>query len=114
MSAARTLFDPEPKPAKRATVPILTCPVCRIRFRIYGEIPLGEFWTCGAQECIRLLALDTLKPLALTCACPQRPYPHEVSIHTKLRGEGRRNRWPWALALSSRLEPSTETEMSSK
>ena len=50
--------------------------------------------------------------VALTCCCPQRSYPHELSIHFDLRSESynpaRRFRWPWALCLSERGEPSAE------
>ena len=48
----------------------------------------------------------------LNCSCPQRPYPHELSIHSRVRDEygnpKLRNRWPWSLCLSPREEPSTE------
>lgn len=42
------------------------------------------------------------------CPCPQRPYPHELSAHSQLRYEGNRDRWPWSLMLSPRVEPSTD------
>lgn len=55
---------------------------------------------------------EILIPLA--CSCAQRRYPHELAVHTKLRSESFnpefRNRWPWSLMLSSRVEPSTERE----
>jgi len=48
----------------------------------------------------------------LACACPQRDYPHDLSIHAELRAESyhpqRRFRWPWSLVLAERVEPSTE------
>ena len=60
----------------------------------------------------------------LLCSCDQRPYPHELSVHAKLRSERPGiysdfydfavqfappgMRWPWALKLSPREEPSTE------
>lgn len=38
----------------------------------------------------------------LTCRCPQRFYPHEISIHSNLMRESYnpqlRSRWPWSLA----------------
>lgn len=44
--------------------------------------------------------------MPLTCRCPQRSYPHEVSVHATLRtdwaawGAGQdKNRWPWSLRL---------------
>jgi hypothetical protein len=75
------------------------------------------------------------RPLILVeplCACPQRPYPHELTVHANIRREtpgkyivwaGRKSdpffdevvtfasdamRWPWSLMLSQREEPSTE------
>jgi hypothetical protein len=65
----------------------------------------------------------------LSCRCPQRLYPHELSVHGKLRSESPgtyeiyggdsirfapkevKLKWPWTLCASSRLEPSTEREM---
>ena len=48
----------------------------------------------------------------LLCRCPQRDYPHELSVHSELRSEWwayKRNlTWPWSLMLSRREEPSTE------
>lgn len=48
----------------------------------------------------------------LLCCCPQRDYPHELSVHRDLRSEWwahKRNlAWPWSLMLSRREEPSTE------
>jgi len=60
----------------------------------------------------------------LLCPCPQRPYPHELSVHEKLRLESPGTYtvygdesirfaspgmcWPWSLKLASRIEMSTE------
>ena len=48
----------------------------------------------------------------LLCTCPQRSYPHELSVHSDIRSEWyayKKNlRWPWSLMLSQREEPSTE------
>lgn len=48
----------------------------------------------------------------LLCPCPQRLYPHELSVHTQLKSESynpqNRFRWPWSLLLAERVEPSTE------
>jgi len=62
----------------------------------------------------------------LLCSCCQRPYPHELSVHAKLRSEHPGTytdfydlpvrfaesgaRWPWSLKLSRREEPSTERQ----
>lgn len=64
----------------------------------------------------------------LLCSCDQRPYPHELSVHAKLRSERPGTysdfydslvqfappemRWPWSLKLSPREEPSTERHFS--
>jgi hypothetical protein len=42
----------------------------------------------------------------LICNCPQRPWPHEVFIHNKMRSEfwNRRFEWPWSLCLSTEKE----------
>jgi hypothetical protein len=51
----------------------------------------------------------------LRCPCPQRPFPHELSIHFGLRQEAYnpqfKFRWPWSLCASERLEPSAEKEV---
>lgn len=48
----------------------------------------------------------------LMCRCPQREYPHDLSIHGLIRSEWwskeRRTQWPWSLMASLREEPSTE------
>ena len=48
----------------------------------------------------------------LLCSCPQRDYPHDLSVHANLRAEWWAHRkdpfWPWSLMLSPREEPSTE------
>jgi hypothetical protein len=50
----------------------------------------------------------------LMCSCPQRDYPHELSIHAQLKSESYnpklRTQWPWSLLLSRREEPSTERQ----
>lgn len=68
----------------------------------------------------------------LLCTCPQRPHPHELSVHFRVRHEkpgtysvwdGKQEslvefadaemRWPWSLKWSSREEPSTERKAAS-
>lgn len=50
--------------------------------------------------------------LPLLCFCAQREFPHELSVHWRLRVESfnpdYRRMWPWSLMLSDRVEPSTE------
>ena len=110
----------KPKP-KFSSDRVHTCKACGRKFVIYGEgkeasLPV-ERETCGNQECI--LALARLEARfgesPLLCRCPQRSYPHELSIHQELRGESYnpklRFRWPWSLMLSKRQEPSTERKV---
>lgn len=47
-----------------------------------------------------------LEIVSLMCACLQRPYPHELSVHNRLRIEGSRDRWPWSLMRSEKAEES--------
>lgn len=51
----------------------------------------------------------------LLCRCPQRPYPHELSVHRELRSEWWAHKrdlaWPWSLMASLREEPSTERKV---
>ena len=89
--------------------PVFTCSECGSRFVVYGEFNAIELRTCGEQACILSLSRRTMTALPIFCSCPQRRWPHEVSVHRKLRSEGNRHRWPWSLALAARLEPSTET-----
>jgi hypothetical protein len=50
--------------------------------------------------------------VAPLCNCPQRDYPHDLSVHELIRSEwwakDKRQKWPWSLMLSPREEPSTE------
>src|SRR5580698_7752973 len=50
----------------------------------------------------------------LLCRCPQRDYPHELSVHSLIRSEWwkkeLRGSWPWSLMASVREEPSTERQ----
>ena len=63
----------------------------------------------------------------LMCSCSQRPYPHELSVHTRIRSEkpgvytdfydsvvrfaSGEMRCPWSLCLGVRLEMSTERKV---
>lgn len=51
----------------------------------------------------------------LLCRCPQREYPHELSVHAEIRSEWwaykRKLCWPWSLIASVREEPSTERKV---
>lgn len=105
-----------PKP-KFAPERIHTCRACGDRFVIWGEnrepaLP-GELRTCGKQECIVALAKRDAFDVPVLCCCPQRDWPHELKVHSLIRGEWHwpkelRTQWPWSLMASVREEPSTE------
>lgn len=88
------------------------CVVCGISFIVFGADKAMTFDTCGRQECLLRYARRFGFEVALLCPCPQRPYPHELSIHTQTRQESYNPKlkfvWPWSLCLSRREEPSTE------
>jgi len=91
-------FPPAPVPAPRG--PIYTCRECGGRFVIYGQHFEIERHTCGSPACILALSRRQTVSLPVVCRCPQRPWPHEISVHAQLRYEGPRTRWPWTLARS--------------
>jgi hypothetical protein len=91
------------------------CCECRTPMVEYGDHVPGAADLCDSQQCLLAHARREINLQPLRCSCPQRPYGHDVSIHTKLRRESyfvgeRRFTWPWSLVLADRLEPSTETE----
>lgn len=90
------------------------CVVCGVPFTVLGADKAQIFDTCGSEECLLHYARRNPSPVPLMCNCIQRPYAHDVAIHALLRTEAYnpklRNRWPWSLCLSPRLEPSTERE----
>lgn len=92
--------------------PIYICRECGTRFVIYGEVVGVERQTCGSQDCILAASRREAATFPSNCRCPQRSYPHELSVHKYLRSEAYsprlRWRWPWSLTLSKRLEPGTE------
>jgi hypothetical protein len=91
-----------------------TCFNCGTRFVIYGQTTPGERTVCDKPECLLALAHRDAEKIVvpLLCRCPQREYPHELSIHAELKQEAfnpkLRDRWPWSLMRSRRVEPSTE------
>jgi hypothetical protein len=86
--------------------------VCGVPFTVLNADPKMIFATCGSAECLLHFARHDSEPLAVRCPCPQRPFPHELSIHFGLRQEAYnpqfKFRWPWSLCASERLEPSAE------
>lgn len=93
--------------------PVYHCVVCGRDFVVYGDVTHpGERRTCDSARCILHLARRDPLPAPLLCTCPQRPWPHELTVHQALRRESYdprlRGRWPWSLAHSDRLELSAE------
>jgi hypothetical protein len=102
---------PEPKPGLQFHCD-RHCVVCGRPFTILGANGQEVFSTCGSAECVLHFASHGNAAAPLLCRCPQREYPHELSIHFDLRTEAfspkLRHSWPWSLKLSPRLEMSTE------
>jgi hypothetical protein len=76
----------------------------------------GTEFVTVSQATARYLFSEPRPYLApLVCTCPQRPYPHELSVHAELRAEWwpyrHAPKWPWSLMLSVREEPSTERKV---
>jgi len=88
------------------------CVVCGVPFTVIGADKSMVFHTCGQEACMLHYARRFGFPAPLLCRCPQRPYPHELSVHAELRSEWWAHkkdlRWPWSLMASVREEPSTE------
>jgi hypothetical protein len=91
------------------------CVVCGVSFTVLGADKAMRFDTCGSEACLLHYARRFGFEISVMCSCPQRPYPHELSVHTLIRSEWwnreRRSKWPWSLMLSQREEPSTERKM---
>lgn len=103
-------FAPKPTTQRGRT---FHCVVCGAGIVVYGEAALAaNYRTCGSQDCILHLARHDAPEVGIICPCRQRPYPHDLKVHELLRSESYspklRLRWPWSLALSARIEPSTE------
>jgi hypothetical protein len=108
-------FASAPKPAMgKAWEDVRKCVVCGTRFVIYSET-FKDTKTCSSG-CMLILAMKEAAKLEVSCPCAQRSYPHELRIHTELRGESYNPKhkftWPWSLMLSQREEPSTERKQS--
>ena len=97
----------QPKPKR---MPTYHCVVCGAAFEVYGAEGRLVFATCGAQACLEHYARRWASAVPVLCSCPQRPYPHELSIHTLIRSEwwAHKGVWPWSLMQSVREEPSCE------
>lgn len=64
------------------------------------------------KECAAATAAYTPGPpidVPPMCTCPQRSYPHELSVHADLRSESfnprLRQRWPWVLCYGENMGP---------
>jgi hypothetical protein len=106
----------QPKPRTRPQ-PLHHCVVCGRGFIIFGDPAHPIPRTCGEQECVlHLCRHNTPEFLPIVCPCRQRPYPHELAIHTQIASESfnpkLRFRYPWSLMLSPRVELSTERKQS--
>lgn len=92
------------------------CVVCGVPFTVLGADKSMIFDTCGSAECLQHFASHHGFAVPVLCRCPQRDYPHELRVHSEIRGEWfayrRRPQWPWSLMLSLREEPSTERKVS--
>ena len=103
---------PKPAPVLASKARYFTCEECGGKFVVYGERVPGERNVCDAQECLLAMCRRDNPDIPLLCPCSQRSYPHELHIHHQLRSESYnpklKYRWPWVLALSERLEMSTE------
>lgn len=104
-------FAPKAKPELAR---VFHCVVCGSLFKYFAPLNHPVPQTCGEQACLVHFGSHSAEPSPLRCSCPQRPYAHDVSIHTKLRGESYnpkvRYTYPWSLCLAERVEPSTERE----
>jgi hypothetical protein len=107
------LAQPKPQPRPQ---PVHHCVVCGRGFIMYGDLAHPIPRTCGSQECVLHLSRREAAPVPLLCSCPQRPYAHELLIHTQTASESYnpkfKYRYPWSLMLSRREEPSTERRQS--
>lgn len=102
---------PPPKPAVKSAAIRYHCVVCGRHMISYGEHAYTPS-ICDSEDCLLHWAIRTAPALTPLCSCPQREYPHELSVHRELKSESynpaNRFRWPWSLVLSAREEPSTE------
>jgi len=100
---------PAPPAQKHDARDIRVCSECGTRFVVYGEFVREEARTCGSQACILARVSRDIAPIPLACSCPQRPYPHELSVHAELRSESfnprLRQRWPWVLCAGENVGP---------
>lgn len=94
MSAGLVLSPPEPK----------------------RELPQAEWVRLTPDEFSEMYISEHKNEFAvespLLCTCPQRDFPHELSVHENLWREAfnpeLKKFWPWSLMLSPRVELSTE------
>lgn len=89
------------------------CIVCGAGFQFFADHAHPMPRTCGSRDCLmELLRRESPAQQPLLCRCPQRPFPHELSLHKLLRRESfnprHRYKWPWSLCLSDQVEMSAE------
>jgi len=106
-----------PKPSKALEFPgphYYRCVICGTKMIEYGDPAHPHSTICDKPECGAEFCRRHPMETPLLCACPQRPYAHDLSIHKLLRSESyhpqRRFVYPWSLCMSERRELSTERE----
>ena len=66
------------------------------------------FNTCGSQECLLHFARHEATKVPLYCRCPQRHYPHELTVHKHIESYDAKGkilmRWPWSLRFAPNME----------
>lgn|GEM_PF-5232506 len=91
------------------------CVICQRPTVVYGERIPGSKELCASPNCLLIFCARETVAIPLACPCRQRPYAHDLSVHLELRHESYnpalRHVWPWSLRLSSRIQPSAETEI---
>jgi hypothetical protein len=96
------------------------CIVCGASFMVIGAPTGYPAATCGDQACIERYARHHTTAIPVTCSCAQRPYPHELAVHTKIGAERvgvyfdyydnairfapEGMRWPWSLRHAPKME----------
>jgi hypothetical protein len=107
-----------PKPPERHFQRV--CKFCHNAFVVYAGAQYLPQETCGSPDCILRAAKRDPITIPVLCTCAQRPYPHEVGIHAKIRTERPGAyldyydsmlrfsepgmRWPWSLRFAPNME----------
>lgn len=111
-----TLFVPPPPGRHFQRV----CRYCHNAFYVEGGAQYLPHETCGSPDCVLRAAKRDPITIPVLCPCAQRPYPHELGVHTKLGAErpgaylgfgdelirfaAKEMRWPWSLRYAPNME----------